>query len=455
MKQISFSPVLAVIAAFGTLADRHYMPGSDLTSWDPVLKDDYAPAIVNQLAEENNILAFMEKEVPDESWQGRKKVQPIKIGRNWSVGSIGAGGALPQAGRSAYKDFEIPMRDTYGRVGFERMVIEQSKNKKGAWAQVIPSEMDALVEDLSFSRNRMAWGYGSGILALVNGAVSAAATTVNVDAPGNVAGSIMGNRYLFGDATSGMFLAFLHPSTFAIEHTAFVSSVAAAGTSIVIDTAAPAGGISDNALIVLAQNPTQHSRNKEPEGILAGVDDGTYVDTYHALSRTTYPILKSHVVTGIGGLSLDAIQQLIDAQSIKVGKNVDFFACEHAVRRAYLTLLEADRRYSGADLMRPDGGTAAAKKPTGKKITFGDIPIMEDRDAPYRMLFGINKESWIRYCMDEGSWADEDGSVIKWVSGFDQWTAFFKIIDNFHCQSPNKNFRGEGIDVNQLVVHSF
>jgi hypothetical protein len=143
----------------------------------------------------------------------------------------------------------------------------------------------------------------------------------------------------------------------------------------------------------MAQTAAGHSYNAEPEGMLAGIDDGTYVSTYHNISRTTYPIMKSYVVTGVGPLSLDALQQPLDALSIQVGKGVDFLACEHAVRRAYLALLEPDRRYTGADLSSPDGGTSAAKKPTKKTITYGDIPFMVDRDAPYGMLFGINKES--------------------------------------------------------------
>lgn len=435
--------------------DRHYMPGSDLTSWDPLFKQDYAPAIINALAEDTHAIDFMVKETPDESWRGREKIQPVKIGRNWSVGSIGAQGALPQQGRSVYKDFVIPMRDTYGRVGFERYVIEQSKGKKGSYASVVPEEMDGLVDDLTFARNRMAWGYGSGILALVNGAVAGGVATVNCDAPGNVAGAVMGNRYIFGDATSGMFVAFLNPTTFLIEHTAFVSAVAAAGTSFTIDVAAPVGGITDNALIVLAQTPTQHSRNKEPEGILAGIDDSTYVDTYHGLARSTYDVLKSYVTTGVGALSLDAIQQNCDAVAIRVKAGLDLLAAEFAVQRAYLVLLEADRRYTGADLMRPDGGTVAAKKPDKRRITFGDIPLMVDRDAPYRMLFGMTKESWVRYVLSEGQWADDEGSVLKWVSGFDQYTAFWYILDNFHCQKANRNFRMEGIDVTQLAVHAF
>jgi hypothetical protein len=403
--------------------------------------------IHSQVNEENLMTKWMESEVKDDSWVGRQKVVPIMIGRNRSIGSIPNRGRLPQAGRSVYENFEVPMRNTYGRVGFERNVIAQSRNKKGSWQQVIPAEMEALTEAMAFHRNRVVWGYGSGILALVNGAQTAD-TTIEVDSPANVAGSAGGARFIDGDATSGMFLAFLDSSN-NIQGTATVTAVATALTSVTVDTAITCD---DNAKIVIAQSATQTSLNQEPEGLLAGIDDGTYVATYHGLSRTTYPILNAYVATSIGALSLDAIQQMVDAVNIKTGKQFDMFACEHAVRRAYLTLLEADRRYTGADLSRPDGGTVAAKKPAGRAITYGDIPLFVDRDAPYRMLFGINKASWTRYVENEGEWAADEGHVLKWVAEYDEFTAYYLIQDNFHCQRPNVNARGEGIDVNQLAV---
>lgn len=423
------------------------MPGSDITQWDPLFKDDYGPAIVNQLNEENLMLRWMETEVKDDSWVGRQKVVPLMIGRNRSIGSIPTRGRLPEAGRSVFEKFEVPMRNTYGRVGFERDVIAQSRNRKGSWQQVIPAEMEALVEATAFHRNRVVWGYGSGILALVNGAQTAD-QTIEVDAPGNVAGSVGGARFIDGDATSGMKVAFLDSGN-NIVGTATVTGVATNLASITVDTPITCP---DNAKIVLAQSATQSSHNQEPEGLLAGADDGTYVGTYHNLSRTTYPVLNAYVTTGVGPMSLDAVQQMCDAVHIKTGKMFDMFACEHAVRRAYLVLLESDRRYGGADLMRPDGGTAAAKKPGGRTITFGDIPMFVDRDAPYRMLFGLNKSSWTRYIENEGQWADEEGSVLKWVNEYDEYTAFYFIQDNFHCQRPNVNARMEGIDVNQLVL---
>lgn len=430
------------------------MPPSDLTSWDPLFKDDYhAGAIINSLQDENHIQNFMTSQVVDESWQGRQKIVPVKVGRNWSVGSIGNRGALPQAGRSSYTNFKIPMRDVYGRVGFDKWVMLQSRNKKGAWKEVVAQEMDGLIEDMSFRRNAIAWGWGAGVLAVVNGTHSGV-TTLEVKNPGGVSGTINANRYLFGDTTSGMYVAILDgssPST--VKATATITGFNADGTDVTLDTAVTAA---DGDLVVIAQSPTQNSYNKEPEGMLAMVDDGTYVATYHDVSRTTYPIMKSFVTTGVGALSLDAIQQNIDALSIRVGGAVDMLVMEHAVRRALLALYEADKRYTGADLRSPDGGTKAAKKPAGQgAITFGNIPILVERDAPYGMIHGLNKETFVRYYEDNGGWADEEGSVLKWVDGFDEYTAFFRLFENYHCHKPAKNFRMEGVVVDQLVAHAF
>lgn len=438
------------LAAMGIQAPMHV--GSDLTSFDPVFKDDYTNTrIINTLNEENQIQNFMTTDISSDGWVGRQKIVPVKVGRNWSTGSIGTRGALPQAGRSSWQDFKIPMRDIYGRVAFEEWVILQSRNKKGAWAQVVDAEMEGLVDDMAFRRNVMAWLAGYGILALVSGAHTAT-TTLTVKSPGNVTGTTMPNRYLQGDSNSGMYIAVIDSATQAVKWTGTITACASSGASVTVDSAVTAA---DGDFIVVAQSASQNSYGKEPEGILAGIDDGTYVSTYHNISRSTYSIMNSYVVTGVGPLSLDAMQQPLDAQSIKVGKGVDFFGCEHAVRRAYLALLEGDRRYSGADLSSPDGGTKAAKKPTSRSITYGDIPFLVDRDAPFGMIVGINKESWVRYVELEGEWANNEGSVLKWMNGFDEYTAFYRIFENYHCHMPARNFRMEGITVNQIAVRSF
>lgn len=444
-----------VATLFASGRDRFCMPGADPTSYGPMMKETYDPLWRNQLAEEHITESWMRSEIDREKWEGKDRVVATKLGRNYSSGSIGVGGRLPQAGRAAWKEFRIPARDSYTRVGFERYVIEQTKGKKGAFGEVVATEMEQAFEDFLFYRNRVMWGYGSGILALVNGA-QVADTTIEVDAPGNVAGSILGNRFLHGDADNGQFIAFINNAG-VIQGFTRVIGVNANGLSI---TVADPITCDDNCRIVLAQGPLQNSLNKEPEGILAGIDDSTFVDVYHNISRTNFPVTKSTVITGVGSFSLDAIQQGIDAQAIRTGKGIDFFFCEFAVRRAYVALLEADRRYTGADLMSPDGGTKAGKNPmkkvgaNRKAITYADLPLFEDRDAPFAMLFGVNKESWTRFVLADGEWDDGGGAVIKWIPEYDQWTAFYRLMDNFHCHNSNRNIRWEGIDVDQILVRA-
>jgi hypothetical protein len=96
-----------------------------------VFKDDYSNTrIINTLNDENQIQQFMTTDISSEGWFGRQKMFPVKVGRNWSIGSIGSKGALPASGRSSYVDFKIPMRDIYGRVGFEEWVIKQSRARR-------------------------------------------------------------------------------------------------------------------------------------------------------------------------------------------------------------------------------------------------------------------------------------------------------------------------------------
>ncbi len=434
--------------------DRQFMPPTDSTSYDAMFKDDYhSRAILNSLQDQNHMQEWME-EVEADPTQGRQHVIPKRVGRNWSTGSIGARGALPQAGRSAFAKSLIDMRDLYLRVGIDRYTMNRGRNNKGAFGEALALEMDVAVEDCAFIRNRIVWGNGLGILAHVNGAHTAQ-TTINLKNPGGITGTVLANRYIQGDANGGMFLAFLDSAapTTNIKGTATVTAVNATGGDITVDTPLT---LADGDFVVIAQSPTQNSYNKEPEGLLAAVDDGTYVGTYHNIARATVPLEKAHVVTGIGTLSFDAIQQLEDGVSIKVGKGPDGYASEHAVARAYIALTEQDRRYTGADLMTPDGGTKRVKKPSGTGgLVFGGKAWLVERDAPFGMLFGFLKSSFIRLTWPDTGWADEGGGVLKWVDGFDEFTSYWHLFENYHCLMPIRNFRGEGITVNQILVRSF
>lgn len=432
------------------------MPEVNLASYDPMFKDRYhSQAIVNTLNNSNRALKWISQD-KKAKFSGRQTIIPKKIGRHHSAGSIGPRGKLPRRGRSAWADSKVPIRDVYFAVEFDEYVIGKSSDNDGSFARVMAIEMKEAVRDAARQRNRMAWGDGRGILAVVNGA-HAGVTTLEVRDPGAVTGTFNANRFLNGDVNDGDLIAILPAGapTGAPAAVVVVTAVNPDGTDVTVDAAVTAA---DGDLIVLAQGTGtgQNSYGKEPEGFLASVDDGTYVSLYHDIDRSQVDIENATVVTGIGAFSPDAIQQIIDEGNIHVGAVYNTLFSEHALARAYMASIEVDKRYTGGQLMNPDSGNVRAKKPDDAVLKFGGISWHIDKDCPYGFLFGFDKATFLRYEMPTTGWADRDGSVLKWnsVDDVDAWIAFYHLFENWHCLQPSRNFRAEGFQVQNILAHS-
>lgn len=434
------------------------MPGMDLTLFDKVLKDVYGPAIQEQLSLMNVFSDFVE-ENETATWTGRQVRYPIHIGRNQGVGAAPENQALPVAGKQQYAEVVIPAKYNYGRVRLTAQVIKQSLTDRGAFERAMESEMTGLVRDLANDMERQRFSAGTGVLALVNGTITDTTTaTFAVDSPYGVSAVVNGCRFL----NPGMTVAVIDPVTDAtVEGTFTVNTINAAGT-VVTMTAALGVGLSNNARIVRwnSADATGATNNlgHESMGLLGLIDDGTYVGTLHGVNRTTYPIFKSPVIGSIATLELDEIQQGVDAVD-ELGKG-DFgangvFFCHHSVRRAYLSLLTADRQYTSGMPVKMDGGVAHAGIKRAGEITYGDRPWRIAKHAPYNMLFGILKGSLTRYILVKGEWADDDGTVLRNVFGYDVWDGFYRLWDELHTDRPNDGFRLDGITAVPTINHIY
>jgi hypothetical protein len=296
------------------------------------------------------------------------------------------------------------------------------------------------------------FGWGAGVLALVNDATPSGAVQVSVDAPGGVAGATNGARFL----QKGMYVQFVNPSGGALRSGTArrIDVIAADGTTVDLNATCDAS-VAENDYIVQAAKLTtaalaDTSSAKESMGLLGLVDDGDYVGTLHGVVRGTYPIFNSINIPSVGPLSADILQRGLDVAD-QVGEGaVQWFVCHHSVRRAYLTLMEVDRRYSGGDLRKPDAGTAAAKM---KEITFGDMPWYVDKDAPYGTLFGIDPMYFTRWVEVEGEWADDDGTILLRLTDVDAYEARYRIFENFSLDRPASCVRWDGITANVVVAH--
>lgn len=415
---------------------------------DGILKEVYSQFIRDQIATYSQIQEYFEK-LTDFDWDGRSVREGAIVGYNEGVGAVGEDGNLPTAGNFDPQQFSIPMRYLYASFQMTKAMMESAKSSRGGFRSATKTSFDTLIRNLKRERARMLWGNGEGIMARVNG-VQTAQTVIEVDDASGVTGAIGGARFL----RKNMIVGFFTNGTDTHEVTARISSIAADGLSFTVPSAIT---VTNNAEVrrmsTLTGTNTNESGNQEPMGLLGLVDDGTYLGTLHGLSRTTFPILKSRVQASTGALSLDNIQLNFDIADQQGDANIDCLAGHQSVRRAYLTLLDADRRYTSEHLSSPDGGTKVVDRK--KYVTYGGVPIIEDKFAPYDMLFGLDKSTFQRFVQVEGEWASDDGAILHRVSGKDTWEAFYRIFENCHCSRPNSNFRMDGITTSKVYVASY
>lgn len=419
-----------------------------ISAWDAVLKEYYEGSVVSQIENKTRILkAFGEADAP--TVDGRRVVFPLHIGRNTGVMSSVEGATLPTAGRQNFVDIHIPLRKTVGRINITKDVIDASRSNRGSFKRAMATEMDGLVRDISDYRNEMLCGYGTGIVAQISGAAGANATTLTLKNPGGFTGTVNPNRYVIAN----QLLALVRAGAVIGVYT--VIGPVEAGSFNQMTVATNALTSADNDFLVRAASSattaiTDTDWQQPVMGLFGLVDDGTFVANLHGVNRLTYPVFRSFVLPAVGPLSLDAMQRAFDAAMTKGQGEVSQMWCEHSVRRAYLQLLEADRRYVSENLRKPDGGTAAVKD---TDITFGGVPFKTERDFPYGYIVGVDESVLQRYVNVRGEWEDEDGNVLFRSQNTHDFTALWYMKDNFSIDRPNTCFRMDGITITALAIH--
>jgi hypothetical protein len=424
---------------------------ADLSTVNDYLKTKFGPAIVSQLNDETALRSrfFVDS---GQDWVGSEVTYPVHVNRNRGVMATTENGNLPTAGAQKLEKVHIPLRYVHGRVQFTGQAIKQSKSNPGAWARTMTLEMDRLVEDLYQQFEFYYFGYGSGVRCLLSDDPGTT-TDIDVDAPLNVAGATHGNRYL----NVGDYVVAISPlGVLRAGGTRLITAVNADGTDFTINAAADTDW-QDNDFIVKAYGNDASIAientefNHAPMGILGMLDDGTFISNFHGISRDTYPIFRTPVLSAVGGLSLDIIQRGLDvADQVGAAKITELWM-HQSVRRAYLNLLNADRRYIGADLMNPDGGTKVAKQ--GKLAYGGSITIEPATQCPYGTIFGIDPRQMVRYVNTPGEWMDEDGSILSRVSGVDAFEGTYRCYENGHYERPNAGCRWDGVNATVVVAH--
>lgn len=428
------------------------MAGADKQSLDAIFKDVFEEGVAEGVNNKNPLRDLIKTEkVP---FKGREIVRASHTSRNVSPMFVGEDSAFADAGNQGYSRMFVDQRKLMSRLRMTWEVMQDSTATEGAFISARKSEMQFLIDDMARRDEFALNSDGRGVLALVD--ESPSGVVLDVDAPAGITNDNFGNRFI----SKNMWIGAVDPATGSLRTTIHkVTDVANAGANITVDSATHTGWANNDYIVQVANSAVTDILDTSYEhawwGLMALVDDGTYRANYFGLDRTTVPAYSSYVTASTGALSTDLMQRVSDIVDQKLNGKVDMILCHHSTRRLVIQLTDSDRRYIGADLMKPDPATAAFKQ---GDIPFGSVPVRALRDFPLdvMMFLDVKNAGFREYVSEPGKWVDEDGSVLRIVgtgtAARDAWEAWYRMRKQYFLEYPAFCARLDGITGQSLVV---
>lgn len=426
------------------------MAGADTTALSGLAKDVFEPGISEGV---NNAFP-LSKEFPVEQvdWKGGLGTKfTHHFGRNTSPFFAGEDSAYPVAGNQTHAQGRVDMKKLIARIRMTEEAMADLVSSEASFRNGMTDEKTRLVDDIARREEHALGMDGRGVLSVVNADSSATVTLIN---PGNITGASFGNRFL----DIGMNLAAINPASGALRtNVKQITALSADGTSV---TFAADPSWTANDYLVMAANTSvtdvaDTSFEKAFWGLPALIDDGTNRDNYFGILRSQVPSLQSYVVSSVGALSLDVAQRTADVVFEKLGGIIDTILMHQSVRREYIKLLDADRRYMGNDLQAPDGGTKAFKQ---GDLTIGEVAIKAIRTLGLAQVYFLDtkKSGFKRYVAEPGKFMDRDGLV--WIregtgtGARHAYEATYFCRKQYFAKNPGLNARWDGVTGQTLVV---
>ena len=395
--------------------------GATLTTLADIIKTQYAPVVGEMINHSTPILDRIGKDY--DSVQGKDFTIPLHYGRNEGIGARGEGSALPTAGNQSYKASVLPMRYQYGRFQITGQTIKATRNNEGAYRKAVRSEMEGLANDMCDSISRQLFGDGSGLLATV-AATGSSSSTVVVDSTAKLRVGMPVDIIVktTGAATAGLagtsVATITDGTTFTISGTLAGSPAATYGVYI-------AG-----------------SRDLEMMG-LGGIVSAT--TTVQGLDVSSYPWWVATVQGNSGtarAISDTILQKALDTLTQNSNGKASALYTTYGVRRAYQSILAAQKQF--VNTMTLTGGFDT--------IAYNGLPIIPDKNAPSGKIFVVDESKLKFYRMSDNGgednglfWLEEDGNMLKYVTGYDAYEAILCLYSNLGTTMRNAFVRIEDI----------
>lgn len=389
-----------------------------LTTLSNVLKEFYLPPVVEQL--NNKVLLWSRLEKSSEELYGNQAVVPLHTNRTSGIGPAAEGTPLPAAGAQGYAKAVYDLKPQYGRIQVTGFAIEKTGKDSGAFLRALKSEVDGLRTDLGRDLARQAYGDGTGQIAQC-GTTSSSATIV-LNAVSGAEAIRKGHFYVgmkvdIGTTADSRAIAEnseITAVTLGTPSITISSSVSTTGSHYVSRAYAAAGTTTRTTVAgeVLGLQGLVPTSANEVGGINAGSAGNEYWDNLRDTSTAT--------------LTSDALVQNMNKVEI-AGGEISAMVSSYGIQRKLFGLLQSQVRY--VDPLKIEGGF--------KTLEFNGKSFIADKDAPFGKIYLLDEKFIKVFRNRDWHWLDEDGNILKWVTGYDAWEGVLAVYHNLGISRRN------------------
>jgi len=400
------------------------LAGQEFQYIQDILKEFYAPAIVNQVYKKAPLWAQIEKK--ESGVYGKRVVIPVQTAFTESVGARQANTySLPTAGRNSYDQAYIYMKRNYGRIQVDGFSIESAQGK-GGWVDIVSAETKGVSNAFAMDIDRQCMGRGDGVLGHV---ASVSTADVTVDNPlgitadtsdvakwfrvGQVLDIYNGSSVVYGGATA-----------------LTVESISGAVVTMTSTAASASDGHTIRRTYTYGTTEAAAGEMMGIDGIVDSAD--TDLGDFEGIDRTANVCWQAHESSTSQVISETVIQEELDTIDHRTdGEPVDLILTTYALRNKLIDIIRADRQIDTMDLK---AGWKAIKYVGGAA---GEIPIMVHKNCPLGYMYFLSLPHLKFYTLKKLVWDNKGGGIVKPVAGYDAYEAWFKMYANLGTDCPN------------------
>lgn len=394
--------------------------GATITTIDNLLKRQYLDDVLDYFEESEGVVGKI--------WSRRRPAQgadtycAVRAGRSGAVGFRGDGDTLPTAGNQTWLQHNVTPRALYGRVQVSGLAMDRTSGGKAkAFLEAFASESEHVV---SYMKKRAAiylWGGQEGYLGEVESVNDGADTITLQGADRTGAWDVMnfnaGTRYFpwAGEFTVDV----IDSDGSTIHNSGLVISAVSHSTDTLTFSGSP--DLSNVAAgdFLAVDRPDSSWSATHWEGLQAAIDDGSIRTTYHGLSRSTYPILKSNRLEDTSAnrpITDNLLEDLCQTVFVNSGRDPSMGKYEIVVSPSlyarYVSTLLPIKRFNTSELK---GGHAS--------VDFNGIPIVRDQEAPFGCAYLIDWDSCAFLETTPMQFRTKDGQALLRVANQDDYEA--------------------------------